>query len=687
MISCIYISQLFNLQIVNGKEYRERSEKRMLRTETILAPRGLITDTNDVILATSKNSFNVLLYRVNVETEKQNQSISKLISILESNGDKIYSTFPVNDTLDGFSFSDEESEKKWKQNNKIDENYSFDETIDYYIDRYKLEEFDDRKMQIKIIEVKYEGSVNSYSLSNSALIAKDISDKSNAQIEEQSYELYGVEIVSVPKRYYPQKDLFSHILGYVGKIGKEEYEKVKETGKYTISSEYGKLGVELTFEEYLKGTDGVKKVETDKEGNVSSETITQDAITGKTLKLTIDYRLQKTAQDALKNTIDGIKNGSLTFNKKGISDDSSGTVAVLNCQTGEVLALVNYPSYDNNLFINGISTKDWKKISEDSLKPMYNRAISSAFSPGSTFKMLVGIAGLQTGKITVDEKYTDPGIYPYGHKPMCWKYSTNRTTHGTINVSGAIKGSCNCFFYEVGRRIGIAEIVKYAKQFGLGQKTGIELPEEASGNIAGSDKNSEDGLKTPWYLGDTLSASIGQSENQYTVLQLANYISAIANGGRLNKVTIVKSIKDETTGEEVPRSEIEEYSKKITGVDFEERNLGINSEYIDAIKEGMLSVTTDTGGTAAIVFKNTNIQVAGKTGTSERVNGSNDGIFVGFAPYDSPKIAVAAVIEHGVEGTYTANVGKPIMEEYFNIVTEENEKEKALNMVENGIKY
>ena len=148
VISCIYISQLFNLQIVNGKEYRERSEKRMLRTETILAPRGLITDTNDVILATSKNSFNVLLYRVNVETEKQNQSISKLISILESNGDKIYSTFPVNDTLDGFSFSDEESEKKWKQNNKIDENYSFDETIDYYIDRYKLEEFDDRKMQI-----------------------------------------------------------------------------------------------------------------------------------------------------------------------------------------------------------------------------------------------------------------------------------------------------------------------------------------------------------------------------------------------------------------------------------------------------------------------------------------------------------------------------------------------------------
>ena len=659
----------------------------MLRTETILAPRGLITDTNDVILATSKNSFNVLLYRVNVETEKQNQSISKLISILESNGDKIYSTFPVNDTLDGFSFSDEESEKKWKQNNKIDENYSFDETIDYYIDRYKLEEFDDRKMQIKIIEVKYEGSVNSYSLSNSALIAKDISDKSNAQIEEQSYELYGVEIASVPKRYYPQKDLFSHILGYVGKIGKEEYEKVKESGKYNINSEYGKLGVELTFEEYLKGTDGVKKVETDKEGNVSSETITQDAITGKTLKLTIDYRLQKTAQDALKNTIDGIKNGSLTFDKKGISDASSGTVVVLNCQTGEVLALVNYPSYDNNLFINGISTKDWKKISEDSLKPMYNRAISSAFSPGSTFKMLVGIAGLQTGKFTVDEKYTDPGIYPYGHKPMCWKYSTNRTTHGTINVSGAIKGSCNCFFYEVGRRIGIAEIVKYAKLFGLGQKTGIELPEEASGNIAGSDKNSEDGLKSPWYLGDTLSASIGQSENQYTVLQLANYISAIANGGRLNKVTIVKSIKDETTGEEVPRSEIEEYSKKITGVDFEERDLGISSEYIDAIKEGMLSVTTDTGGTAAIVFKNTNIQVAGKTGTSERVNGSNDGIFVGFAPYDNPKIAVAAVIEHGGEGTYTANVVKPIMEEYFNIVTEENEKEKALNMVENGIKY
>ncbi len=687
-ISIIYIAQLFNLQIVNGKEYREKSEKRMLRTETISAPRGLITDCNDVILATSQNSFNVLLYRVGVDVNLQNEAIKKLIEILERNGDKIYSTFPINDSLDGFSFYDEESEKKWKKNNNIDENLSFDETIDYYIKKYGLEDFlADRQMKIKIIEVKYEGNVNSYSLSRSAVIAKDISDKSNAQIEESGYELYGVEIVSVPKRYYPQKNLFSHILGYVGKIGKEEYDSVKDSGIYTINSEYGKLGVELTFEKYLKGTDGVKKVETDREGNISSDTTVQEAVTGKTLRLTLDYRLQKVAQEALESTIEGIKNGSLTFNKKGIEDASAGAVVVLNCQTGEVLAMANYPNYDNNLFINGISNENWNKISKDPLKPMYNRAISNAFSPGSAFKMLVGIAGLQTGSITVTEKYTDPGIYPYGHKPMCWKYSTNRTTHGTINVSGAIKGSCNCFFYEVGRRIGISEIVKYAKMFGLGEKTGIELPEEATGNIAGSDKNSEDGLKSPWYLGDTLSAAIGQSENQFTVLQLANYISAIANGGKLNKVTIIKSIKDEHTGEEIPRNELEKYSNQITGVNFEERDLNINREYIDAIKEGMLSVTTDTGGTAAIVFKNSNIQVAGKTGTAERTSGSNDGIFVGFAPYDNPKIAVATIIEHGGEGTYTANVVKPIMEEYFNIVTEEKANEKETNVVENELKY
>lgn len=685
LVSTVFIVRLFSLQVINGAEYREKSEKRMLRTETVEAPRGEIYDRNGVILATSKRSYNVNIYKVSVEVEEQNEAISKLVDILDKNGDNIYSTFPVNDELNDFSFTSEKSEKKWKTDYKIDENASFEETIDFFTKKYALEGYtSDFAHLIKMIEIKYEGNANAYSLLNSAVIAKDIKEESVAQIEERKSELYGISIVSSPKRYYTNATLFSHVIGYVSQIDSNEYAEKKEQG-YNINSIIGKTGVEQSCETYLKGTDGVKKVETDRYGNISSETITQEPVTGNSITLTLDYRLQKTAQEALEKTITELREGKITGKK--IPDTNSGSVVVLDCQTGEVLAMANYPNYDTNLFVGGIKASDWQRISQDALKPMYNRAISGTYSPGSTYKMLVGLAGLQTGKITVDEKYYDPGVYPYGHRPVCWLYSSRRMTHGWINVSGAIKGSCNCYFYEVGRRIGIAEIVKYSKLFGLGEKTGIELPQESSGQIAGADNTSDDGLKSPWYLGDTLSAAIGQHENQYTPIQLANYISAIANGGTLNKVSVIKEIKNENTMNTISLSDIEKTMEEFTGVKFESKKLDIKEEYLKAIKEGMLSVTTETGGTANIVFKNSNIQVAGKTGTSQVSSGTNNGLFVGFAPYDNPKIAVVAIIEHGEEGTYTANVVKPIMEEYFKISEQDKLNEKEQNVVENKVEF
>ena len=685
LISAVFILRLFSLQIINGAEYREQSEKRMLRTETIEAPRGEIYDRNGVVLATSKRSYNVTIYKVNVEVEEQNEAISKLVDILEANGDSIYSTFPVNDELNGFSFSDDNSEKNWKKDNNIDEAATFEDTIKFYTEKYALENYTSNfNHLVKMIEIKYEGNVNAYSLLNSAVVAKDIKEESVAQIEERKSELYGINIVSSPKRYYTNANLFSHVIGYVSNISSDEYSKKKDEG-YSLNSIIGKTGVEQSCETYLKGTDGVKKVETDRYGNITSETITKEAVTGNSVTLTLDYRLQKTAQEALEKTIADLREGRITGRK--IPDANSGAVVVLDCQTGEVLAMVNYPNYDTNLFVGGIKASDWKRISEDALNPMYNRAISGTYSPGSTYKMLVAFAGLETGGITVDEKYYDPGVYPYGHRPVCWLYSSRRTTHGYVNVSGAIKGSCNCYFYEVGRRIGIAKIVEYSKLFGLGKKTGIELPQESPGQIAGADDSSEDGLKSPWYLGDTLSAAIGQHENQYTPIQLANYISAIANGGTLNKVSVLKEIKNESTMETVPLSDIEKTMEEFTNVKFESRKINIKEEYLNAIKEGMLSVTTETGGTANIVFKNSNIKVAGKTGTSQVSSGTNNGLFVGFAPYDNPKIAVVAIIEHGEEGTYTANVVKPIMEEYFKISEEDKLNEKEQNVVDNKVEF
>lgn len=685
LISAVFILRLFSLQIINGAEYREQSEKRMLRTETIEAPRGEIYDRNGVVLATSKRSYNVTIYKVNVEVEEQNEAISKLVDILDANGDSIYSTFPVNDELNGFSFSDDNSEKNWKKDNNIDEAATFEDTIKFYTEKYALENYTSNfNHLVKMIEIKYEGNVNAYSLLNSAVVAKDIKEESVAQIEERKSELYGINIVSSPKRYYTNANLFSHVIGYVSNISSDEYSKKKDDG-YSLNSIIGKTGVEQSCETYLKGTDGVKKVETDRYGNITSETITKEAVTGNSVTLTLDYRLQKTAQEALEKTIADLREGRITGRK--IPDANSGAVVVLDCQTGEVLAMANYPNYDTNLFVGGIKASDWKRISEDALNPMYNRAISGTYSPGSTYKMLVAFAGLETGGITVDEKYYDPGVYPYGHRPVCWLYSSRRTTHGYVNVSGAIKGSCNCYFYEVGRRIGIAKLVEYSKLFGLGEKTGIELPQESPGQIAGADDSSEDGLKSPWYLGDTLSAAIGQHENQYTPIQLANYISAIANGGTLNKVSVLKEIKNENTMETVSLSDIEKTMEEFTNVKFEPRKINIKEEYLNAIKEGMLSVTTETGGTANIVFKNSNIKVAGKTGTSQVSSGTNNGLFVGFAPYDKPKIAVVAIIEHGEEGTYTANVVKPIMEEYFKISEENKINEKEQNVVENKVEF
>lgn len=685
VISVIFIATLFNLQIVNGENYREQSEKRMLRTKNITAPRGEIYDRNGVILATNKLSYDVELYKVRVSTKEQNDGILRLVEILNENSDKVYSTFPVNDDLNGFNFENTEEEQKWKKEMKLDSTLTFDQVIDKYIEKYELQDYSDNRLnQIKMIEIKYEANLNGYSLFNSATIAKDISQKSVAKIGEEKYKIYGISIVSVPKRYYPNGNLLSHTIGYVSKISSTEYEKKKEQG-YNVNSVIGKAGIEQSFEKYLRGNDGVIKEETDTLGNVSSQTETTEAKSGDNVTLTIDYRLQKVAEESLLNTINGLQNGTLVGKK--FSDANAGAVVVLDVDSGEVLASASYPTYDINSLIGGISLKDWNALQNNSLHPMLNRVVSGIYSPGSTFKMLVGMAGLMNGKITVDEKYYDPGIYPYGYHPKCWLYTDRHMTHGWINIEGAIKGSCNCYFYEVGRRIGISEIVKYAKLFGLGQKTGIELSGEAAGTIAGADDKSEDGLKSPWYLGDTLSAAIGQSGSSYTPIQLANYIATIANGGKLNKVSLIKSVDNEVAGTSESLADINKYISEYTGVNFEEKDLNINSEYIDAIKKGMLSVTSETGGTSYIVFKNSDIQVAGKTGTAQVPNGNNNGIFVGFAPYDNPKIAVVAVIEHGGEGTYTANVVKPIMEEYFNIDKESKQNEKAQNVSNQDIKF
>lgn len=673
---CVLLITLFNMQIINGKEYRENSSSRILRQEVVQAPRGEIYDRNGIVLASNKLSFDVEIYKVASNSYDINDTLKRVIEVLSSNGDKANNTFPIEDNE--FTFTSKENEEKWKKDFSIHKDATVDEVFDSFYKRYKLN-IKDKELAKKVISLRYTVGVQSYSYFKSAKVAKDISEKSVAQLEEIKRKIPGIQITSVAKRVYPNGTLSAHLLGYVSGINQKELDKNKDKG-YTSNSIIGKSGIELSFESVLKGKNGEKRMEVNSAGGVTSEIVSKEVESGSNVTLTIDSRLQSVAEDALKNTINNIASGMYT---KTYSDANAGAVVVQDIETGEILAMASYPTFNINSFVNGISYKDWNAISNDPVQPMYNRAISGIYSPASTYKMLVGLAGLSTGKITTTEKIQDTGIYNFAHKPKCWvyTYSNGARTHGNINLSEAIKVSCNCYFYEVGRRIGIDSIVDYSKKFGLGEKTGIELYGESKGILPGkSEKRKE------WAVGDTLSAAIGQSISAYTPVQLSNYISILASGGKKQEVHVVKDIES-VDGKKYTQEEYKDLKEDISEIKVNTDNIDIKSEYMNAIKAGMKSVTSETGGTSYIVFKGSDLEVAGKTGTAEVTKGSNNGIFVGFAPYDKPKIAIVAVIEHGQEGTYTANVVKPILEEYFKLNNTDVVEEREENILDQSYKY
>ena len=333
----------------------------------------------------------------------------------------------------------------------------------------------------------------------------------------------------------------------------------------------------------------------------------------------------------------------------------------MNVKTGEVLAMASVPDYEPQQFIGGISTSKWNEYQEGN--SLFNRAVQGAYAPGSIFKMVTATAGLETGAITIKEKIDDVGIYPFGHNPRCWIYNDYGYGHRYLNVSDAIKKSCNFFFYEVSRRIGIQTLERYAKLYRLGQKTGIELRGEVSGTVAGETNSKKNGKS--WYLGDTLSAAIGQSDNNYSPIQIARYISILTNGQKIIRPTLIKSVI-KADGTAMPRDEVTKFVNEKLGIEEDTgEELTIQPENINAILEGMRSVTTETGGTANSIFRNFNIEVGGKTGSTESNTGDINAWFVGFAPYNDPEIAVVALVENGGHGYYTSEIARDIIGEYF----------------------
>lgn len=658
VVGIILIVQLFNLQIVHGAEYREQSNTRLTRESVLEAARGNILDKSGAVLVTSDTKFNLELYKSKIDTDTLNESILNIIEVLEKYQVNYADSFPI--SIEPFTFKLEgERLASWKESNKLDADSTAEGAFYYFKNKYKIKNESISETR-KILAIRYQITQEGYSSTKALTIAKDIPREAVAEFSENGDKFPGIDIVVEPVREYEKGSLASHVIGYASKISSEEYEKRKDT--YEQNDIIGKTGIEYVFEEYLKGKNGTKQIDMAVDGTITAEYVAEEAIAGSDIVLTIDANLQEVTERALEANVNKIRTGG--FGK--VYDATAGSCVVMNVKTGEILAMANYPTYNPEDFVGGISTQKWNEYINNEAKPLVNKAIQNSYSPGSIYKMVTAIAGLESNAINTKTTINDTGVYnKYPDTPKnCWIYTDYHRGHGWLNVSGAIEKSCNYFFYETADRMGIDVLNQYANAFGLGRKTGVELPSETTGSVANQENMKRNHGRT-WSNGDTLSAAIGQGDNSFSPLQMAKYISILANGGKQVDVTLIKTIRN-ADGTEASRADIDKFVKAKLGLeDDSAQDLNIKPDNLQSVLEGMRSVTQEDGGTARSVFRNFNIEVGGKTGSAEAPNNKVNAWFAGFAPFDNPEIAVVVMVENGGHGWYTAEAVRDIMAEYF----------------------
>ena len=475
-------------------------------------------------------------------------------------------------------------------------------------------------------------------------IKSDIEWNELARLETNRVHLPGLFVDVRPRRTYAYGPLASHLIGYIGEVDENELRQFSES-PYRMGAMIGKYGVEYQWETYLRGVDGGRRIEVDALGREIKKLRSVEPFPGNNLILTIDFDLQKIAEEA--------------FQQK------TGALIAMDPRNGRILAMVSKPSFDPDIFARTISHEDWKSLAENPLSPLHNKGIQGQYPPGSVFKIISAIAGLETGVITPNTQLTCRGVYPYGNRDFrCWR----EEGHGTINLHRAIVESCDIFFYQLGLKVGVDAIAHYAEKFGLGSPTGIALPHEKSGIIPSTSWKKRR-LGAPWYSGETLSLAVGQGYISATPLQLLVLISAIANGGRLYLPKVTEKVED------VYGNLLREYPvQEIGRVDISEKTLHI-------IQEALMGAVNDPRGTGwASVLKEAN--VAGKTGTAQVIKipqnfkkGDMDRLpwkyrdhawFVAYAPFEDPIIAVVVLVEHGgYGGTAAAPIAKRVIENYL----------------------
>lgn len=654
---CAIAYRLADLQINKGEQYMEVAEERLTTNIVKKAPRGEIFDRYGEPLVSNKVAYDLVLQYAGQNGEELNRTIKSVLEILDSEGCTTEDTLPISYAPYNYEFEQKETtQEEWFENNpyndkEITSGMSADEVIAAYKEIYKIPAEYSEDEQRRIIGIRYEAQTRGFSQISPFVMAEDITVGAVARIKEMSSVLKGVSISNNYVREYNKPGVATHIIGRTGKINAEEYEKNRENG-YGMNDIIGKEGIERWAEKYLRGTDGttgsVKRIN-NKEVSLIDDV---DPVPGHSVTLTIDSNLQAQTEEILAKHIKRIRTSAPGGEKKG-ADCNAGAVVLLDVKTGDTIAAATYPTYDMSRF-----DEDYEKLAQDKANPFYNRSVSGLYSPGSTFKPLSAIAAMQSGHLTPKEMIETKGIYTFydDYQPSCWIWSENHITHGRINVSTAIEQSCNYFFYEVGRRMGIDTLSKYASEFGLGEYTGIELTEEARGAMASPTYKAEiikNITNRAWFGGDTLQAAIGQSYSLFTPVQLANYAATIANGGVRHKVNLIKSIRSSVDG-----SIIAEFPAQVVG------EVDMSDDVLNAVKNGMRRVIDE--GSASNIFTDYSIPLGGKTGTAQVGNGSNNALFIAYAPFDDPEVAISVVLEHGVRGTNAAMVAKDVLDVYFN---------------------
>lgn len=664
-LAVIYLADLFSVQIVHGAEYRERMNRVSVYTIPVKAARGEILDCNGESLVSNRLGYSVIFeytqFPSDSSQQERNDIVSRLLDLFAEKGQEWNDAIPlIFDEAGNPAFpEDRESEVAYLKSQdllNLNDYATAQNCLDALIEKYELENYTPRRAR-EIGSVYYSMFRMQFSAAAPYTFAEDVSSDIVAMVKENSDSFPGVDISAVSYREYDDGTIAPHILGTVGVISAEEYEDATaeteellsqpglteeeedeiRASSYAMDDNIGKSGVEQVMESYLRGTNGEMTIEIDSDGNVT-EYYSVEPESGNTVILTIDKELQKVTQDALEKRILELTS------EAGL--EAAGAAVVIDCRNGEVLASASYPSYDLSTYYD-----DYTSLAQNSAAPLWNRVLQSTYAPGSTMKPVIALAALQEGVIDENTTFYCDSSFEYMDQVFgCLE------VHGNLDVRSAIDESCNIFFYNTADKLGITKMNTYSSLFGLGSKTGIELP-EAAGVLAGPAYR--ESLGQSWYSGDTIQAAIGQSDNLFTPIQLANYCATIANGGTRYVPHVTKSVKSSDYSETVMETET-----RIAA------DTGISEENMQIVKEGMWRVAET--GFCRTAFANVPVDCGAKTGTSQvdrLVNGTyvrgNNGFLISFGPYEDAEIAIAVVIENVNSGTAVANVAADIYEYYF----------------------